>query len=242
MRLPLDTVCDTCHMARYIVQVAFQPKDALPRDQMENVWHFSTAGAVDVSADSADITTKISNFYLVAGGTGIPSVSSFYSPTLSEAVTCKFYDEDSALHPRIQLALTTFAITVGAAPGLPEEVALCMSYYASQNVPRKRGRLYLGPFARPLDDTEDTSDTPSASRPDPALLTSVCDAGKALVDASSTGAKWCQRSGIGTGTLGAPVVIYSPVTNGWCDNEWDSQRRRRITATSRTVFSATAVD
>jgi hypothetical protein len=230
-------------MARYIAQVALQPKDALPKDVMENVWHFRTgagAGVATAPGDGPDIVTKLTNFYTVAAGSA-PALDAYLSSSLSEAVIVKVYDEDAVLKPRPIFYSGTFTLSAaGTAQALPEEVALCVSYYAGENQKRLRGRVYLGPFGSNANSTGDPAQTPSGSRPAINLIHSIAQAGEALLAASATGASWCLRSGIGAGTKAAPLVTYNVVTNGWVDNEWDAQRRRRIEATARTIFDATS--
>lgn len=223
-------------MARYVAQVSFQPKDALPKDFMENVWHFRTGGGLGTATDPADgpdIVTKLHDFY--TGGS--PGIDAYMSATLTDVVQVKVFDEDSATHPRPEFFVGGF--TLGApskTTGLPEEVALCISYYAGRNLAKLRGRIYLGPFNTDANTAGDTGQNPSASRPNPGLIGAIHAAGSALISASSTGAAWCLRSGIGAGTKSAPVVTYNAVTNGWLDNEWDAQRRRRVESTARVIF------
>ncbi len=38
--------------------------------------------------------------------------------------------------------------TVGTGPSGPREVALCLSYYSERNLPRFRGRLFIGPWPK----------------------------------------------------------------------------------------------
>jgi hypothetical protein len=109
--------------------------------------------------------------------------------------------------PRRPEQTKTAVKTKGTSLG-PREVALCLSYYAGQNVPRKRGRLYLGPWASSL----------MAERPG----TQVIDAAKGLAQGIAD-----------LGGIDIQWVVYSPtdgqahkVTNIWVDNEWDTIRSR----------------
>lgn len=225
--------------ARYIVQVAFQAKDALPRDQFENVWHFSSAASSATAAEASTIMTSVSQFYTNNPGS-TNAVTSYYSASLSTAVLMKAYDEDEVTRPRSLLQTGTFEITPAGGLGLPEEVALCMSYDDGRNLARHRGRLYLGPFGVSAVGAGDLAQTPSAGRPVAGLMTTIATQGERLLSTPPAGCRWCVRSGIGTGTKLAPVVTYYPIVSGWIDNEWDAQRRRRIAATNRTLFSATS--
>lgn len=101
----------------------------------------------------------------------------------------------------------------------PTEVALCLSFYADYNQPRRRGRLYLGPIGGDL-----------GERPSPALMDSVIDFGQALQD-------------IGVGPQYAWQVASrvtgerASVTDWWVDNAWDTQRRRGLRPTDRRTAS-----
>lgn len=226
-------------MARYIAQVTLQPLDALPKDEMENVWHFRTTATPTDPADGPDILAKLGAFYtnVPAGGS---SIAHYLSPMLQEAALVKIYDEDATVSPRPVFFNGTFTIgTPPSSSGIPEEVALCLSYYSGRNVAKLRGRVYLGPWGAAAATTGDTGNNPGGSRPSTTLVASIAAAGEALIAASSSGAQWCLRSGVGFGAPGTKTVTYNEVTNGWVDNEWDSQRRRRIEATSRTTFAGT---
>lgn len=99
----------------------------------------------------------------------------------------------------------------------PREVALCLSFYGTRNLPSQRGRLYVGPF--------------------PASMMSV------RPSASAIGA--CVGLANGIKNLGGVDVdwqVYSQkrnlsydVTNFWVDNEWDTVRSRGLRSTTRTL-------
>jgi hypothetical protein len=103
-----------------------------------------------------------------------------------------------------------------AADAGPREVALCLSYFSERNVPRKRGRIYLGPFntgalpARPFDST-----------------------------IGFLGALAGRLAGVGG--IDVDWSLYSPtagglskITNWWVDDEWDTIRSRGMKPTKRT--------
>lgn len=99
------------------------------------------------------------------------------------------------------------------------EVALCLSYYSDRNIPRFRGRLFIGPWQQGL----------MAERP-----------GQGQIDA---------LKGLATslGSIGGPDVdwglwsptrqAFSKITNGWVDNEWDTVRSRGQLATTRNPYT-----
>jgi len=105
----------------------------------------------------------------------------------------------------------------------PREVALCLSYYAEQNVPRRRGRLYIGPF----------TDAAMEIRP-PAgnAIGAVASLAPALAAVGGADVDWCLYSPTNdVATAGATKL--RTITNWWVDNEWDTVRSRGRRATSR---------
>jgi hypothetical protein len=106
----------------------------------------------------------------------------------------------------------------------PREVALCLSFYAGTNVKRKRGRLYL-----PLSNTGITMAT---ARPNTTAMTRVMAMATALAGVGPASVQWAVHS--------AADGVLRPVTNAWCDNEWDTQRRRGLRADTRQTAAVTA--
>lgn len=116
--------------------------------------------------------------------------------------------------PRRPKATKSKTVTASTALG-PREVALCLSFYAGDNVPRRRGRLYLGPW------------TSSAmnERPTSVPINLVSTLAQGLADLGGPNVQW---------------VVHSPtdnefhnVTYRWIDNEWDTIRSRGRKATVR---------
>lgn len=100
----------------------------------------------------------------------------------------------------------------GTAPGTiangPPQIALCLSYYADRNLPRQRGRLYLGPW----------------NAPQRGASTSQVDAVMTMPGALA-----------GLGGLNVDWSLWSPTTqthtrinHAWCDDSWDVHRSRKI--------------
>lgn len=215
-------------MARYRCQVNLIGASGLPRDVFENIWHFSSAATAANDADTVLITTQLASFYTGAGPSGL---AIYLSSVIGEEVLVKFYDEDSVARPRVLLSEHSFGLTASGTDGIPEEIALCLSYYSTANQPRHRGRLYIGPFnSTALVVSGGTDEGGHGVRPATGLMTNMTTRAEAVITAgAAAGVIWCLRSGVGG-------VRYEPVTHGWVDNEWDSARRRRIEASSRVTF------
>ena len=184
-------------------------------DSVVNTFHFvntSTATAV------TDIETGLFSFY-------DDIVGIFPGDVAQNGHVLKCYDL-SQPKPRAPVLEETYNFPSGptTAP-LPHQVSVCMSFQGDRvsGVPqaRRRGRVFLGPLRSSLVST--------SGRPSSTLVSDVVNAGDALLTfMQSTTTDW---------------VVYSPtdndsvtITNGWCDDRFDIQRRRARDATARTVF------
>jgi hypothetical protein len=130
---------------------------------------------------------------------------------------CKVYDVQKP-KPNYPLATVIENANAFAATSAPREVALCLSFYAGQNVKRRRGRLYLPT-------TWIGAGSNLAVRPTQTQINKVMALGVILQDLGGLAEDWSVYSKV-DGTARA-------VTNYWCDNEWDIQRRRGLRGTSR---------
>lgn len=131
-------------------------------------------------------------------------------------VWVKVYDHANPLHspPVYQ---TQYSGSGSTSWG-PRQVALCLSFYCGLNIRGKRGRIYVGPFAANL-------------------LSNVAPAGVMNM----------LQYVIGLMRLpGGPDVVhqlhhvktdtFSPVTNYFVNNRWDTMRSRLGKETSRYVY------
>jgi hypothetical protein len=114
-----------------------------------------------------------------------------------------------------------FTITPGLAG--PTEVALCLSYATvdnpEQSTKRRRGRIYLGPLK--------ATDT-NAERPLQALMNDVLTLGEGIAQVgTAANVTWVMKS--------VTDNSYHKIESIWCDNAWDTQRRRGLAPLARTV-------
>lgn len=203
-------------MALVDVQVSLRPTNNLPEDWVTNVWHFDNAEGTPTQNDA--IFANLLDFYEVLRQY-LPSVIAGTGHWM------RMY-QVSDPKPRAPISEYEFSIPAPSGSPLPLEIAAVLSYEAPQlsGVPqaRRRGRVYLGPFNGGVIGTDGRLVT--------GFLTAMTDAAEALLTASqaSTTWKWSTHSQVlGTG---------AEVSNGWMDNEPDTQRRRGRTATARVVF------
>lgn len=128
--------------------------------------------------------------------------------------------------PRVPVYEETwnFAGTITGAI-MPTEVAIVLSFQGSrvsgQPQSRRRGRIYLGPLA--------AAQVDSSGRPSSTLLTAVQTFGDQLLALSDVSVwTWVAFSTVNHSGVN--------VTNGWVDNSFDTQRRRGVGWTARTLF------
>jgi hypothetical protein len=101
--------------------------------------------------------------------------------------------------------------------GAPAEVALCLSYYEGVNVPRRRGRVYFGPWAQAA----------MAARPEADLREVLRVFGAGLAGLGGVNVDW---------QLVSPTNnTRKRITHIWVDDSWDTQRRRGPKSTTRVL-------
>lgn len=98
------------------------------------------------------------------------------------------------------------------------QVALCLSFYGTRNIPHQRGRLFIGPWS-----AGGVTGNPSTTE-----CTAIANLGLDLQKISAAAAENTQVVRDKSG------ATY-PVTNYWVDNRWDTQRRRLPKATTRVL-------
>lgn len=161
--------------------------------------------------------------------------------------TIRFYDLAQA-KPSVPLDELPMALD-GAANNyrLPQEMALCVSFQGDRqsglNQRRRRGRIYLGPFCNRTPNEMSVD----YERPHTSIITAAVNFGTHLLSPGQpTGwAEWGVLSRVNAGGWMVPGVQgppdlpagWTPVTNGWVDNAWDTQRRRGLAPSARTTFS-----
>ena len=200
----------------------------LPEDVITNTWHFENLTTMDLAAISAAVQPALVDFYqeIYAG-----SWSRASHLGASAQWHTNWYDlADPPPRPPLTLPLMPTTIAVSASQ-VPTEVACVLSFQADPQagVPqaRRRGRIFLGGAAGAWMTAGSASTFPSFAT---VFTQAVAAAAETLRDAVlAAGARW---------------VVYSPTTdltslvsNGWVDNECDTQRRRGVEATVRTLWS-----
>lgn len=230
----------------------FEGVSGLPEDRYVNVFHFITPGGDVSEADGHLCNGAVAAAYQ-QDGFGGQKLHTGFSSALSRATPPKLkaYNVEQIGGKWVggsPIAEDVWAGNLAVFNGVqfPGEVSLCLSFHGDltadlEVVPqepegpkgdlhpkaRKRGRVYL-PYASNWSTSVDAG---GVVRPNTTLRETVCAMGTALKNnAALAGANidWAVFSKT-SGTL-------VPVVGGWCDDEFDTQRRRGATRTTRTTF------
>jgi hypothetical protein len=217
-------------MAHIYAQARFDRTTLLPEDVVVNGFHFDVTGSPVTAAAVA--FNSIKKFYDTTPAGASSPIRTYFSRALTGRCEVRVYDWDQA-HPRPPIYTNEFTMTIGTTgQDLPTEVAICASYKAAPaagaNPARRRGRIYLGP----LNDGIYTTAASSAGdqRPSVGARNIIVSAMVALADDPSTLINWSVYST-------KDNVLY-PVKTVWCDNAFDTQRRRGAKTTTRTEQTA----
>lgn len=206
---------------RYLVQVNAHQDSLIAADDTINTWAFESNSLVPLTAELDAIRLALFDFYT--------ALMNYFSPFLAPSWTIKVYDIDQPT-PRVPLVerddFGPFSPTGSGA--FPTEVAMCLSYrgvlVSGEPKGRRRGRVYLGPLSANAAYNESTGCRPSAN-----LVSALSDAVQALSDGLD-----------GSGVLHSvwsrtDDELYN-VVQYWVDNAFDTQRRRGLAPTTKTLL------
>lgn len=211
-------------------QVVFKGLSGMPEDVFVNTFHFLTAGMGAPILDN--LSGRLEALYNGPGTGAAPQgpLGLYMSNVINRnigACEIKFYDL-STPQPRIPTVRTwTLFQGESAAINLPAEVAICSSFYAGQNIPRRRGRIYIGPMASQCIEEGPTE----RARPSGPVRQLIAQKTRQLA-VNAEGGEWAVYSKA-DGTAHA-------VTAGWVDDAFDTQRRRGEDATGRLLWTLAA--
>ena len=198
-------------MAKVRLIIAARHVGGLPRDDVVNTIYLDT----DPEPVSGEITTP--DYGALAQDVAALWAGSRAWPDQVKDIYVKAYDMGQD-EPREVKADRLVVPANRSSSGGPREVALCLSFYSQRNLPRNRGRLYLGPFTAGQVNTE---------RPAADVIAAAMALGAGIANIGGTNVDWCVRSSVDN--------VYRKVTNYWVDNEWDHIRARGYKATSRST-------
>lgn len=210
------------------LQVVMPTSSGQPADNIVNTFHIRTDSAVfNWSTGHAGITSRFSTFYLALADSLAQSLGG------SQMAYIKYYRTTDP-SPRVPIYTDSMTFLNTTSDDGPHEVSLCLSWksdpISGTNPQRLRGRTYIGPF-RGLET--------GYVRPQTSLVTKIKNAAKALVDGIYTeisAGTFLEGLSVRSRAPGMGSYGFSPITAGWVDNEWDTQRRRGQKATTRQTF------
>lgn len=220
----------------YRAQVIIPHDNGLPADSIVNTWHYLGDDAVSDAVNAADFEAQLDAFYT-------SFVPNFASSVMdwSNIVTKHTVFEDNP--PRIPFMESTISPGTpnGAAYDWPNEVAIVLSMEAQRlsgvNMRRRRGRVYLGPLAFAA---TDLSILPSGSADFIANAADTAFFGSNLTSLAVYSPYTHHAVPIGGDIKDYPdevpsqlLLSFHEVVKVWCDNAFDTQRRRGAKATYR---------
>ncbi len=214
----------------YRAQVVFQNISMKPEDVFTNTWYFrNDLVGGDPGGMADNIKTALTAFYFSTS----QDIGPYLSPKLRrEGAVIKIYDLGQPI-PRVPLSRTISVSAAGtSALSLPNEVAIVLSFYATNNRPRRRGRVYLGPWNSSA--LAPASNTEADARPVNTLRSIIANRATNLMN-TTLPLQWMVRSLGGTKVPLEQPGAYE-VTAGWIDDAFDTQRRRGAASMSRTPW------
>lgn len=214
----------------YLAKVSFPYFTALPEDVVVNTWHFAFIVGDPAEGDYGNLRDNLATFY----STVYSDVAAVrWAPWVTTAAnTIQVYNMADP-SPRPPLYEASMAITGATPPSTSTttpETAICLSYQAepSAGVPqaRRRGRIFLGGMGTAIQAGSGVT-FPSIAA---GVRTLICNAAEALATSMfADGWQWVVHS--------RTVAGDAAVTNGWVDDEPDTQRRRGRDPAIRTLWS-----
>lgn len=189
-------------MPIYKMQCSFLADSALPRDNLVITPHFRDQGA---TSDPDGLCQDLAEA-LDAWCDGSPQIE---VKAYDVQGTPPVYPAGRGIVNEGDMVLT----------GGPREVACCLSYYGTRNVPRQRGRLYV-PWT-----LVQISGTLTSTRPNQTTRQRVMQLTNALTALGGVDVDW--------GVWSPTTNLFWPTTNVWVDDEWDTIRSRGMRATTR---------
>lgn len=220
-------------MAHLMSQIILGRDTALPKDVFVNTWHYDTGAQADVNVVQG-IDDAMGAFYGGVAPGNTSSLASKLGPQVSQAVNSsrhKIYNMAQPM-PRVPVYDRPWTMPATNSSALPSEVAVCLSFEGVKQagVPqsRRRGRVFLGPMADSGSVIDSTNGRVAAGFPD-----FIVNCAKQLhSDLLALGVTWSVFSRMN--------VALVPVHTVWCDNAFDTQRRRGDAPTLRSTFSFAA--
>jgi hypothetical protein len=200
------------------VQFIIPGLSGLAEDRFVTTWAFRTeSGLPPTPVNLADAINLVGSFFAEPSGTGGAPIATFLGFQCDNANAEGRAYRLGDPPPREPFILPK-PLPAASSTGMPSEVAIVASFYGTRNLPRRRGRVYIGPLsASPA--MFDNSGTIPRPRPS-VMVTSALQAASARLQQQAVALqlRWC--------VLSQRDAALVPITAGWVDDAWDTQRRR----------------
>jgi len=220
----------------YRAQVVVPNDNGLPKDSVVNTWHYMADDALSDATNAIDFNAQLDAFY-----TGwVPTMGSTQMDWANSVVKHYVFEE---AQPRIPFFEDSISPGTPNSAGfdLPAEVAACLTLEGTRvsgaNMRRRRGRIYLGPFAFGAVDMPLFNITYTETIVDLAETVFFGSSNSVLAVYSPYTHHGVP---IGENIKDYPdedpsqlLLAFHEVTKVWMDNAWDTQRRRGVSASMR---------
>jgi hypothetical protein len=208
----------------HLCQWTWRGTSGRPDDVFTNSFHFK-ASNFPVS-DYDNVRDMLLDFYTGQyDAQDAPIYAYFTNDHMNGTWELNMYDLTESI-PRVPVYSDTGFVEIPGGEGLQSQMAIVLSFQATRiaGLPqnRRRNRVYLGPFNLAATEGNEAAG---------ALVQDMLFAGKGMAASSAGSFNW-------------NWVVYSPFLDeqytfhdGWVDNGWDVQRRRKLAASQRGVFT-----
>ncbi len=200
----------------------------LPEDVYVNSWAFRNDQVEPFAIP--DITAAIARVlraFYTAAAANAGVVAGSLSPELSRvanAAEIRIYDLGTP-PPRVP-HIQTMTLPAGGTSALPGEVAVVGSFVSERNLPRQRGRVYIGPLATTAMVQDATTKRAKVSG---TFVDTLIDRFANVMNTTEN-VTW--------GVVSQRAAAFRPITGGWVDDEFDTQRRRGYDALLRKSYGS----
>lgn len=212
-------------MAHFKHMVIFQGASGVPEDRFVNTFH--TDSPSDVHITEADqVSAALGQFYETPPDGRTESVGQMLSPYVNRAYEIRTYRMLDPIQRVPEIRERTLPAPPAAVEGLPEEVAIVVSFHGDAPVtPRTRGRIFLGPLNTFALDGGSTSTPATVDMLRRLILT---EASERL--ANHPDMAWAVYS--------PTALTLTEVTGGFVDSAYDTMRKRGPVASTRSIWPA----
>jgi len=181
------------------LQTSWAITSTFPRDRVVVTPHFNDAGALtDPDQLCEDLADALMAWFTTTGELRVTAYDAQGTPPV-------FPQGEAIRNPG-----TAHAVSA------PRELAVCLSFFGTRNLPRQRGRLYIPQFM---------AGAGPGLRPTAGMQAKVGELAPIFSDLGGVDVDWCVYSRI--------TSTPHSVTNWWVDNEWDVIRSRGLIGDER---------